>query len=598
VSPLAGSPLTPADLEKLESCAISPELARQAQLRRVDSIEGGRLVGHNGNGNYAGIIFPNIWPGEQQPREYRLRRDCPEYEVKSDGSLKERNECLSPPGRGNLLYFVPGTNPAWLGDPTIPLVITEGEKNCLSLWNLAWYGLGEMAEVPRWLSVGISGVWNWKGTIGETTSSEGQRCNVKGPIPDLSRIVCNRRPALIVFDRNVVTDDSVATARREFAKELKHRGAAPIEVIDLPPVPEVNGIDDLIGKWGPEKILQLLKTTTRPWNSDVAESPQSKATRFKRVEDLPRLEDVCGAEIEWDLEGLIPRATLCLLTGESGSGKSTLASALAYAVSRGQPFLGRRTIQRPVLILDAENPAVAVMDRFKRLNIQTDEQFRVWGQWTGEDPPSAGGAIVLEWVSRCDPKPMILVDSFIRFHPGAENDSAAVQAHMAVYRSLCAAGASVIVLHNSGKAESAQEYRGSSDIKASCDICYKITNLGDGTVLSNIEMRAFKQRISVEAHLYVQYRDGVFTAEQQAAVTTVQEQLVELLKSNPGILSTRFEKLAGSRGLGRDKARQFLRDGVKAATIRTESEGKSRRHFWRSGTPEPRTQTSFKESIN
>jgi hypothetical protein len=83
--------LTPSDLSKLAACGISGELAQQAQLRRVDSAEGARMVGRNGSGDYSGLIFPYLWPGENQPREYRLRRDRPEIEYK-DGKPHERNK--------------------------------------------------------------------------------------------------------------------------------------------------------------------------------------------------------------------------------------------------------------------------------------------------------------------------------------------------------------------------------------------------------------------------------------------------------------------------------------------------------------------------
>lgn len=98
--------LTPTDLAKLASSGIPAELAQQAKLRRVESREGGELIGRNGSGDYAGVIFPYIWPGESGPREYRLRRDRPELEYK-DGKPKERAKYLTAPGRGNLLYFVP-----------------------------------------------------------------------------------------------------------------------------------------------------------------------------------------------------------------------------------------------------------------------------------------------------------------------------------------------------------------------------------------------------------------------------------------------------------------------------------------------------------
>lgn len=145
---LPGRDLEPRDLEKLAASGIPAELARQAMLRRVSSAEGASLVGRNSAGDFAGIAFPYIWPGQDHAREFRLRRDHPEVEYDAQAKPKDRNKYLSPPGRGNLLYFVPGTPAEWLQDVSLPVVVTEGEKKALALWVLAWHGLPDTAERP------------------------------------------------------------------------------------------------------------------------------------------------------------------------------------------------------------------------------------------------------------------------------------------------------------------------------------------------------------------------------------------------------------------------------------------------------------------
>src|SRR5689334_840158 len=60
-------------------------------------------------------------------REHRLRRDHPDLESDSAGNLKPRQKYLSPPGRSNMLYVVPGIDPGLLHDRNIPVVVTEGE---------------------------------------------------------------------------------------------------------------------------------------------------------------------------------------------------------------------------------------------------------------------------------------------------------------------------------------------------------------------------------------------------------------------------------------------------------------------------------------
>ena len=103
-----GAPLETRDYQTLAARWISRDLADAALLRRVDSSIGRQLVGGNGSSRYDGLAIPYVWPGEDHVREYRLRRDHPDLEPSSSG-LKEVGKYLSPPGRRNMLYFVPGT---------------------------------------------------------------------------------------------------------------------------------------------------------------------------------------------------------------------------------------------------------------------------------------------------------------------------------------------------------------------------------------------------------------------------------------------------------------------------------------------------------
>ena len=84
--------------------------ADRARLRRVDSLTGAEIVGRK-SGNYAGILIPYLRPGSDHVREYRLRRDHPEMEYDASGNLTPRQKYLSPPGRSNMLYVVPGVDP-------------------------------------------------------------------------------------------------------------------------------------------------------------------------------------------------------------------------------------------------------------------------------------------------------------------------------------------------------------------------------------------------------------------------------------------------------------------------------------------------------
>lgn len=253
-------PLTPADLAGFAGCGISEATLAAAGIFRVDSPEGAQLLGRrNGSGDYAGIVFPYCLPGETRAREYRLRLDNPPFELLPDGTRKPQHKYLSPPGARPMLYFPPAATPESLQDATLPVAMTEGEKKTLALAELSWHGLGDAAERPRWLPIGIGGVWNWRGRVGIEPGPNGERRPVKGVVPDLDRLAWKGRRVLIVFDQNVRSNPQVQSARWELTRELRRRGAR-VSWLHWPrEVPaDVNGIDDLIGLWGRERVLELL----------------------------------------------------------------------------------------------------------------------------------------------------------------------------------------------------------------------------------------------------------------------------------------------------------------------------------------------------
>jgi archaellum biogenesis ATPase FlaH len=269
------------------------------------------------------------------------------------------------------------------------------------------------------------------------------------------------------------------------------------------------------------------------------------------------------------VEGVIAAGTVTAITGESGAGKTTLVTAICSAVERGVPFAGLATQRRPVLILDKENPLPVVVERFDRLGIQDGPNFKVWGGWALDEPPAPYTPIIIDWVTSCEPKPLIVVDSLVSFHGGNENDATETRAFMQGFRRLADLGATIILLHHSGKGESSREYRGSSDIKASIDVGYHLANLGDASQLGMLRLKAFKARFSVQPEIILNYRAGRFEIDGHIPSQTVSESLRVLLIANPGIKAQEFESMAQGKGLGRDRARSFLKNGVYEGTIQT-----------------------------
>ena len=285
-----GSDLTTADYSALEARWIDSGHADRAGLRRVDSLTGGEIIGRK-SGNYAGIIIPYFRPGELHVREYRLRRDKPDLEYDSAGNLKPRQKYLSPPGRSNMLYLVPGIGPSLMQDTTTPIVITEGEFKTLALWRLANH---RSPGQPRFLPVGISGVYNWRGTIGKTVGPDGRRLDVKGAIPDLDWITWQDRRVLIAYDADCSSKELVRIARSELAAHLRGRGAL-VGFMEWD-IAKGKGIDDHLAILGPEAVLDEYANvdfTTSAWKKDLLRARPPMNTAEGRI--LPVLANAIAA---------------------------------------------------------------------------------------------------------------------------------------------------------------------------------------------------------------------------------------------------------------------------------------------------------------
>ena len=285
-----GCELNAADYSALEARWIDRSLAARARLRRVDSLTGGEIIGRR-NGNYAGILIPYFHPGSNRVRDYRLRRDQPDLEDDSAGTLKPRQKYLSPPGRFNMLYMVPGTTQSLLRNPELPILITEGEFKTIALWRLAHHAT---ATPPRFVPLGVSGVYNWRGTIGKTVGPDGNRLDVKGAIPDLDWVTWAGRRVVIAYDADAVTKEIVRIARSELTAHLRGRGAW-VGFLEWDAA-RGKGIDDHLAIVGPDAVLDAISHVDyagTAWRKDLLRSKPPMNTTEGRI--LPVLANAIAA---------------------------------------------------------------------------------------------------------------------------------------------------------------------------------------------------------------------------------------------------------------------------------------------------------------
>jgi hypothetical protein len=294
-----------------------------------------------------------------------------------------------------------------------------------------------------------------------------------------------------------------------------------------------------------------------------------------QIEALPNPGD-SEESVSYIIEPELPERCVVGLTGPSGEGKSSLATAWARnAIKAG----------RPVLILDRENPRSVVVDRMKRLGMTDGPLLRWWGGWNRSEAPEPGAACVRDWVKSCVARgllPLVIVDSLAAFNVGDENSAADMRRFMHQCRRLADLGATVLVIHHDGKADTAKDFRGSSDFKASVDQAFHCSNQSSDGKLDRLTLRCFKSRHGLGGSLIYRYAEGRLVRDERkdAPARSVADKLTALLRQYPGIGTRAFEQKAVELKLGRQQARDFLANGVLGGVIRREDAGKNRfRHY-------------------
>lgn len=292
--------------------------------------------------------------------------------------------------------------------------------------------------------------------------------------------------------------------------------------------------------------------TTNP--SEAAES------RITRVSDLPSVWTMDDS-VEWLVEGIIPRGSVVLFSADSGTGKTWLAHAIAGAVARGERFIERKVQQAPVLYLDGENPLCVVKRNLTDLGIQETPDLHVWAGWNVEPPPGPDDSRIIDFVRQY--KPLLIWDSLVEFNPGDEQSSTEVRKFMKFFRSLAHEGATIIVLHHTGKSRSSEQYRGSSDIKASVDMAYLVTGNTLNGKVHQLFGKPFKSRIAPGQKFGVEFHEGqgfvAIGGGNEPTAAEASQVVRDIVIANPKSNATHIKNLAKSRGVSKGKVDEILR---------------------------------------
>ena len=215
---------------------------------------------------------------------------------------------------------------------------------------------------------------------------------------------------------------------------------------------------------------------------------------FAKVEwwrRIPTIDNLKYKPIEWLIEDLIPLSNFVLMVGKPGSYKSWLALDIARAVARGEAFAQMASgPARDVLYMDRENGMNLVAARKQTLSIPETPKLRYWGRWVPLPFIGLASKELLAYAEQV--QPLLIFDSLCRFHTANENDNSEMARVMDSFVALARKGATVLVLHHTGK-DSEKNFRGAMEIEAAPDVAYRVDRK-DRTV----KLRQFKNRIAEE----------------------------------------------------------------------------------------------------
>ena len=270
--------------------------------------------------------------------------------------------------------------------------------------------------------------------------------------------------------------------------------------IDINPVYPLGQV--IIAKWD-EKVHKLITFVN------------SHSDGVNLSLDPFNLPDICDIEIpiQWVILGFIQEGTIIAITGQSKAGKTSVASVLGRAIANGKPFLNFPAgSPRKVLYVDKENPPSTIKEHLTRLRIRADNGFNYYGKYLG-GVPDPWSPYILQKCAEVTPPPVVIIDSFIAFFKGNENDPTDMRKFFLDLAALTALGVTIIIIHHTDKSAT-QDYRGSSDFRAAIDTGYLLTNEGGATGLTDLTLKCFASRVQVTNQISFRYSNGLFVPAQ------------------------------------------------------------------------------------
>jgi hypothetical protein len=371
----------------------------------------------------------------------RIRRSAKERPISEYGS-----KMSIPYG-----LWLPTNKPDKKGNWPRAVIICEGESDQMTLTQNGF---------P---AIGIPGAANWK--------SEWKNLPI---FKYAERVYIIQEPH--EEDKPDVGKKFVDTISRDFSEKAV---ALKLTVKD-PSELHIRSVDTL-REMDPDTAKQVLESKMLPTFGDElvaairTATPESDWRKyFHTVGELGQ------SEMKQLVKGFLPEG-VTFLGSLSGVGKTWIGTSLSRALVFAKPFLGVYEVpeQYNVLYLVPEMGAASFRTRLEKMGLPNDDRFRCQTLKDGFTPLDAPH--LLSAVKEL--KPVVFLDTAIRFSSGEENSASANASGLAnaIFALIRAGAVSVVCLHHSPKAAGDAEFmtlenvlRGTGDFGAMCDAVWGI----------------------------------------------------------------------------------------------------------------------------
>jgi hypothetical protein len=512
---MAPDQLLPQHAALLTASAISDAVAAARGYRSVTEKAELRNLGFSARQTHVPALLLPVWDVAGKIALYQARPDEPR--VENGKTIKYET-----PLGARMTLDVPPSVRHQLGDPSIPLWITEGVRKA------------DAAVSAGLCCIGLLGVWNWRGT---------NELGGKVALADWESIALNGRVVYIAFDSDVMTKISVNQALERLKAFLESRHAH-VQLVYLPSGPdgEKVGLDDYLAAGQRVDDLLALATDQLAAPDDALHSARTSTSRGAE-RNLPfRTARAIASEVPeqviWYVPGYIAAGAVTELVGKiKAAGKTTWVTHAVRSIVTGTRFMGLTTTQTGVVYLTEQSPTSFRVALARAGLLERDDVVVLfWRDTAGRSWPDVVAAAVEECRRlECG---VLVVDTLPRFaglRGDAENNAGDADGAMAPLQLAAADGLAVVVVRHERKAggEVGDSGRGSSAFGGAVDIVLALKR-GEGATRPTVRvLHALSRFDETPSELVVELVDDGYVALGDEAAVALNDARSRLLRDLP-----------------------------------------------------------------